>query len=292
MTLRKPLTVRRVACLTIATFAAGMIITGALTASSAQAADAVKRIKDAGKIEVGTEAALPPLEFIKDGKIVGYGRDILGYLAKDLNVQVEQLDLPWQGILPGLDAGKFDLVATSVTITPTRAGKYAFTMPIAEATPYIIKRKGDTSINTVDALIGKRVGVQIGNASDIVATELDKQWKAAGKGGFAAIKRYGTNPEAYLGLANGDADAVIHSLASLAYLIKQRPGVYELVAPVGHEKMYYAWVTRPEDANLRDYVNSVVKKMRDNGQLYKLQDEWFGFRMEVPDSGYLPEGAK
>ena len=114
---------------------------------------------------VGTEAALPPFEFIRDGKIVGYGRDILDYVAKDMGVQVEQLDLPWQGILPGVDAGKFDLVATSVTLTPERAQKYAFTFPIAESTHHVLKRKGDKGINVADDLIGKRVGVQLGAQS-------------------------------------------------------------------------------------------------------------------------------
>ena len=87
-------------------------------------------------------------------------------------------------------------------------------------------------------------------------------------------------------------DAVVHTLASLTYLIKQRPGLYELVAPVGNEKKYYAWVTRPQDAKLRDYVNSVIKKLLDSGELYALQDKWFGFRMQLPDSNYLPNGAK
>ena len=267
--------------------AAGVV----LATSSVHAADALQRIKDAGKIVVGTEAALPPFEFIEDGKIVGYGKDILGYLVEDLGVELEQLDLPWQGILPGLDAGKFDLVATAVVITPERVQKYAFTMPISESTHYILKRMGDTSINTVDDLIGKRVGVQLGAIGEISANRLADQWKAAGKGGFSELKLYPSNPEAYLALANGDVDAVIHSLASLGYLIKERPGVYEL-GPQVSDTAYHAWLTRPEDGDLRDYISSMFTEIRDNGELYKLQDKWFGFRMEIPDSGYLPEGAK
>jgi polar amino acid transport system substrate-binding protein len=262
-----------------------------LAASSVDAAETLKRIKDAGKIVIGTEAALPPFEFIKDGKIVGYGRDILDYVAKDLGVQVEQLDLPWQGILPGLDAGKFDLVATSVTLTPERAQKYAFTFPIAESTHHVLKRKGDKVINKADDLIGKRVGVQLGAAGEISAKWLTEQWKAAGKGGFGELKLYPTNPDAYLGLANGDVDAVIHSLPALAVLVKERPGIFEIGAPV-REKSYYAWVTRPDSSDLRDYVSAKIQEMWDNGKLHELQDKWLGFRIEKPAPGYLPAGAK
>jgi polar amino acid transport system substrate-binding protein len=262
-----------------------------LAASSPNAQEALKRIKASGKMVVGTEAALPPFEFIRDGKIVGYGRDILDYVAKDMGVQVEQLDLPWQGILPGVDAGKFDLVATSVTLTPERAQKYAFTFPIAESTHHVLKRKGDKSINVADDLIGKRVGVQLGAAGEISGKWLSEKWKAAGKGGFGELKLYQTNPDAYLGLANGDVDAVIHSLPALAVLTKERPGIYEIGAPV-REKSYYAWVTRPDNSDLRDYVSTKIQEMWDNGKLHELQDKWFGFRMEKPAAGYLPPGAK
>ena len=44
-------------------------------------------------------------------------------------------------------------------------------------------------------------------------------------------------------------------------------------------------------ANLRDYLSSVILEMRDNGYMYELQDKWFGFRMNIPSEGYLPEGA-
>ena len=104
-----------------------------------------EKIKRTGKVTVGTEAAFPPFEFVEDGKIVGYGKDILDYIIADLGVELNQLDLPWQGILPGVLAGKFDFVATSVSIRAERAKKYAFTVPIAEGTNWVMKRNGDTS---------------------------------------------------------------------------------------------------------------------------------------------------
>ena len=80
-----------------------------------------EKIKRTGKVTVGTEAAFPPFEFVEDGKIVGYGKDILDYIIADMGVELNQLDLPWQGILPGVLAGKFDFVATSVSIRAERA---------------------------------------------------------------------------------------------------------------------------------------------------------------------------
>jgi len=51
------------------------------------------------------------------------------------------------------------------------------------------------------------------------------------------------------------------------------------------------WVTRPEDTDLRDHLSSKIIEMRDNGKLHELMDKWFGFRMDIPDSDFLPAGA-
>src|SRR5690554_5266400 len=73
-----------------------------------------------GKLTVATEVAYPPMEYLEGGKVVGYGKDILDLVVADMGVELEQLQLPWDGILAGVLARKYDLVATSVAITPDR----------------------------------------------------------------------------------------------------------------------------------------------------------------------------
>lgn len=259
------------------------------------AEDTLDKIKTTKKLVVGTEAAMKPFEYVQDGKIVGFGKDILDFIVAELkselgDLELTQLDLPWQGILPGLDAGKFDFVATSVTITPKRAKKYAFIMPIADGTYYAVKRKGDDSIKSIEDLNGKVVGVQLGSRGESMGKAFDEKLRSGGKSGLKELKKYIAYPEVYLGLANGDTDAVLHGLPSLMVLMKSRPGVYELVGPMQAEA-YISWVTRAEDQKLRAYLNTKIAKMRKSGLLYELQQKWFGFKMDVPDKDYLPEGA-
>ena len=82
----------------------GLIIFTLFTASAigttVSADTTFDKIKKTGQVTVGTEAAFPPFEFVQDGKIVGYGKDILDIIIADLGVELNQLDLPWQGILP------------------------------------------------------------------------------------------------------------------------------------------------------------------------------------------------
>ena len=67
----------------------------------------VADIKKRGKLVVGTEAAYEPYEFVENGQVVGFGRDILVIMADKLGVKLEQMNLPFQGLLPGLLSHKF-----------------------------------------------------------------------------------------------------------------------------------------------------------------------------------------
>ena len=270
----------------VSAIAGGLLLFGAAT----QAGDTLKKIRDTGKVTVGTEAAFPPFEFVKDGKIVGYGKDILDYVIADLKVEMTQLDVPFQGIMPGLLAGKFDFVATTMQIRADRAKKVAFTMPIAEGGSTLLRRKGDTRINGGDDLAGKVVASQLGTSSERVLRALDAKLKEKGQG-FKELKLFTSMPEGYLALANGQIDAVASLLPSLSVLLKERPGVYEIVGPLSEEKTWLAWMARADDTELRDYLSLKIKELRDSGKLYEFQDKWFGFRMEVPDSGFIPAGG-
>ena len=76
----------------------------------------------------------------------------------------------------------------------------------------------------------------------------------------------------------------------MAVVAKKQKGVFKLVGPIT-DKTYMAWVTRPEDTDLRDYISSKILEMRDKGLIDEIQDKWFGFRMPIPSDGHLPEGA-
>ena len=246
----------------------GLLVVTILTANAvaASAETTLEKIRQTGQVTVGTEAAFPPFEFVEDGKIVGYGKDILDIVIADLGVELNQLDLPWQGILPGVLAGKFDFVATSVTIKPDRAMQYAFTVPIAEGTTWVMKRKGDTSITAVDDMAGKVVGTQLASGNESASRAFQDDMIARGLDGFGELKLFTSYPEVTLALANGTLDAAVQNLPNLAVIIKNQPDMFELVGPIT-DISYFGWVTRPEDTDLRDYLSEQILKMRDSGKI-------------------------
>jgi len=262
----------------------------ALLAVAAARADQLETIKAKKEIVIGTEAQFAPFEFLQDGKIVGYGPDLMHYILQDLpEVRVKQLDLPFQGILPGLAAKRFDFVVTSVTMTRERLAKFAFTVPIADATTALVKRKDDASIAGPDDIAGKTVGSQAGSAQLKALKDYAAKLKAAGKADVT-IREYVSFDEAYADLGAGRLDAVAQSLANLATLVKTRSDVYAVIdTPIG-PKTYFGWVGRQgeDSASLVKFFSDGIARAQRTGKMKELQMKWFGFTMDVPTDA-VPE---
>lgn len=272
----------------VAALAIGISFVG--FASGARALD-LAEIKASGKVTVGTEAAYAPFEFVQDGKIVGYDKDVLDRIIAAWGVELEQLDVPFAGILTGLDQGKYDIVSTALIMNPERAAKYAFTMPVAIAQVAIMKRKGDDKIQSVEDLSGLAIGGPVPPSGPTsVLTNYNEELKAAGKGADEIVHFQG-DPELFLALANGQIDGAVETMLVINEAIKKQPDTFEVVGTIG-APFYIGWVVRPADTSLRDSINEEIRKLRDSGELAKLQTQWFGFSMEIPDSGYLPPNAK
>ena len=280
---------RRIGTLASLTRAWAIVLALAVTAgfgfsSGSANADLLAEIKKRGEFVVGTEARFPPFEFVKDGKIVGYSTDIMAHIMKALpGVKLKRLDLPWQGILPGLAAAKFDYVVTSVTVTKERYAKYALSLPIADATMALVKRKGDDSINAPEDIAGHAVGSQAGSAQLQALQAFAKGLSSKGKG-VKGIKTYVDFNEAFADLAAGRISAVCNSLPNLLELVRKRPDRFELVLPTFGPKKYFSWAGRKdaESASLVAFIDARLAELNKSGVLTELQKKWFGGPMELP----------
>ena len=263
-------------------FMCGAALAGSLLlGANAAHADLLGDIKAKGEIVIGTEARFTPFEFMENGKIVGYSSDMLEIIMKDLpGVKVKRMDIPFQGILPGLSAKKFDYIVTSVTATKERKEHYALSVPVADATVAMLVR-ADSPLTKPEDASGKTVGCQTGSAQ-IKAIEMLAE-KLGGKDKIK-IKEYVAFDEAYADLAAGRLDGVAQSYPNLADVIKRRPGVFKILTPPFGPKVFFAWVGRndADSASLVAFFNDGLRKLITSGKMAELQQKWFGFSMEIP----------
>lgn len=241
-------------------------------------------IKKAGVVRVGVEASYRPFTFRDDaGKIVGYDVDLAEQIFKPLGVKVEFVDTAWAGVIPALYAGNFDVIMTSLTYTKERIAKVGYSIPYTEATQEMLVRASDAgTITNLDSMAGKILGVKLGSAGDTMKTKLEEKLKAATGKGFAEVKTYDDHPSAYLALSQGSVDGVINSLATLTQVVKDAPGKYAIVRDIG-PRNWAGIGTRKEDTQLIDFLNERIEALKADGEIYKLQEKWFGTKMKLSD---------
>lgn len=253
--------------------------------AAAYADDVLSKVKTAGVLKVGTETEFAPFDFIDAGAHVGLNVDLFQEIGKELGVKIQWVTLPWDGVLPGLEAGKFDMVAGPATITKARMEHYRFSMPIAEASVALLKRKGDTSVTKPADIAGKAVGA--GKATSQLA-----QLKAFGDTlpGKVEAKEYVGFNEAYADLAAGRIVAVGNSLPNIAFVAKQRPDTFEVVLPSFGAKSYFGFIGRKDAdyASLMDAVQAALLKIKGDGRMATIQKTWFGTSFDTPDTAPTP----
>jgi polar amino acid transport system substrate-binding protein len=248
------------------------------------AADTLDDVRKAGTLVVGTEMQFPPFDLLENTEYKGMDRDLIDEVAKELGVRAKYLDLPWTSVLPGLEAKKFDLVTAPVTITKERMKRYAFTVPISEATAALMRRTDDTSIARPEDIAGKIVGGQKGTSQLEQLKEFAKTLPKP-----VEVKEYVDNNQSYADLAAGRLDASVNSLPNLSYAAAQRAETFAVVLPPFGKPTYFSWVGRPgkDDESLIKAINAALIRIDQDGRMAAIQKKWFGKSFDLPQD--VPE---
>ncbi|MEO0823269.1 MAG: transporter substrate-binding domain-containing protein [Pseudomonadota bacterium] len=241
------------------------------------------KIKSAGVLRIGCEATYPPFTFRDGGEIVGYDVDLAAVMCATLGVEPEFIDTQWSGIIPALYAGRFDIIMSSMSYRKERLEKVAFSIPYAEASQALLIRAEDEGkMTAIKDMSGKVLGVKLGSPGESMKDELSAEIAAAAGAGFDDVKIYDDHPAAYLALSQGSVDGVLNTLPTLGQVMKDRPGAYALVRPVGKPN-WAGLAARLEDTELVSFLDSELTRLKDNGEIYALQEKWFGFKMDLAD---------
>lgn len=246
------------------------------------AANNLEKAKRAGELLIATELHFAPFDFTEGGRQVGMNVELFEHVGRDLGVRIKFQDLPWAAVLPGLEAGRYDMVGGPATITRARLERYRFTVPVAEATVALLKRANDASINKPEDIAGK----QLGCATATAQLAQFQAYVATLPGSTPPIREYQSFSESYADLAAGRVAAVANSLPNIVYVAQQRRNVFSVVRPPFGQKTYFGYIGRKDadSAPLLDAVDASILKMRADGRLAALQSKWFGEAFETPDA--------
>ncbi len=224
-------------------------------------------------LRIATEGAYPPFNSIAaDGRLVGFDIDMANALCRRMKAECEIVAQDWDGLIPGLQAKKFDAVVASMTITEERKKQVAFTRKYY-ATPLAVAVPKDSGLKTTDAasLAGKTVGVQ---AASVIFDFVDKAYRQAG----ADIRAYPSYEEAMADLANGRLDTVVSDKIFLAeWLKKDGAGCCRMVGDIPGSGTEAGIAVRLDDTTLRDRLDAALAAIRADGTYEAMEAKYFDF---------------
>ena len=225
------------------------------------------------KYKVGIEGAYPPFNNKNaSGEVVGFDYDIAMALCAKMKAECEVVTSDWDGIIPALNAKKFDFIVSSLSITEDRKQAVDFTDPYYSNKQQFVAKKGGEFKTDIDSLKSKQLGTQ---RSTQAAT-----WLEDNVGGD--IKLYDTQENAYLDLSSGRVDGLLADKYAIYGWLKDDPAGkdYEFKGEPINEDDKVGIALRKGETDLRTKLNLALKEIKEDGTYKKINDKYFPFSIE------------
>jgi polar amino acid transport system substrate-binding protein len=224
-------------------------------------------------LTVAADATYPPNEFLaEDGRtIVGMSADLADALAQEMGVRLKLVNAPFDSILPGLAAGKYDIGLSSFTDTREREKAVDFVTYYSAGTSFFVKAEGGPAIARLADLCGRTVAVSKGTIQADDAAAQDKRCRAADRPAVRVLV-LPDQPAANLALASGRAEVGMVDSPVAAYQVKQSAGRFKLVgepygtAPYG--------IALPKGAGLASKVKRALTELMSDGTYTAILRKW------------------
>ena len=232
----------------------------------ANAASLLDEILKRGKIRVGTVLQFPPQMYLdQDGKPAGYDIVLMEMLAKDMNVELEIVDMEFDGLIPALLAKKIDLISCGLVNTPTRALSLTFSdgyVPYRQLVVVPMDRKFE-KISDLNAE-GIKITALLGSTAENIAK------RKFPKANIIGLKQQ----EAMMEVTSGRADAHVAEEYLVMPLVTNNPGKIKVLNPdQPFSDEWGCYAIRPGDQRFLNYLNNWVRYYRVRGILDAIYDE-------------------
>jgi polar amino acid transport system substrate-binding protein len=223
-----------------------------------------------GTLQVGSDIAYAPIEFYEEGtqNPVGLDIDIAKALAKELGVKVEFMNTGFDGLIGALQAKRFDIIMSSMTVTEKRQQEIDFIPYFTAGTGILVQAGNPKNIQSLADLCGKNVAVQLGT---IQVDQLDAQNEQCAQ--KISITTFDQNPLAVEQLRLGRADAVTADYPVAANDARLSQGKLEVVG-TQFEAAPYGIGLRKDSTALNAALTKALQAIMDNGEYDKILADW------------------
>jgi len=245
---------------------------GASTQQSLSSESVLETIKKRGVLKVGMSTFVPWAMRNKKGELIGFEIDVARKVASDVDVEIEFVPTAWDGIIPALLAGKFDVIIGGMSITPQRNLTVNFTIPYAHSGQGVAANKELASglkwpddYNSADVTFTCRRGATPCN--------MIQEWFPK-----ATLRQFDDDAQAAQEVLNGNAHAVVSSQPKPAFIIVDNPDVAFDPAGENLTRGDEAFALRKGDPDALNFFSNWIMVHTSNGWLDERHDYWFKTR--------------
>lgn len=228
-------------------------------------------------LHTAVDGTFAPHAFPKlGGGIQGFNVDLFTEVAKRMGRPITIDSASFSGLIPAMNAGRYDFLAAPVTVTQERAENMLFTEGYLYTAYQFGIRKGSAPIKSLDDIRGKAIAVNKGSAYDAWAQQ------NAEKYGFT-VQTFDTQPDAVQAVVSGRVYATLGGNTTVRYAATRAP----MLVPdfvIKETRAHWAAPFRKDNVELRNKVEDVLECMKKDGTVAALSEKWFGDKPAADDA--------
>ncbi|MFC7067817.1 ABC transporter substrate-binding protein [Brucella rhizosphaerae] len=246
---------------------AAVAITASFSSVPAQA-DELEKLKESGEMRIAMSGQYPPFSFTNEqNEVVGFDASIGSAIAEKMGLKPKIMTTPFDGIIAGLLAKKYDAVVASMTITPEREKAVDFVGPYYHAGRTIVV-KDSSDIQKLEDLNGKTVGVTMGDAHE--------KWAKAQ--GDLTVRTYKGLPEMLIDLEAGRINALVMDSIPVMIAVKETGQKVRILDTPNIEggRVALGIAIRKNNPELKAAMQKTLDEMLANGDYEKISMQWIG----------------
>ena len=236
--------------------------------ASTESGDLLAQIQERGEIVIAMEGTWAPWTYHDENdELVGFDVEVGQQIAEALGVEATFVEGEWDGLLAGLDAGRYDIMINGVDVTEERSDAYDFSEPYAYDRTAVIVSADNTDITSMEDLDGKRTANTISSTYAEVAEQYG-----------AEVTGVDDLNQTFELLLSGRIDATLNAEVTYYDYMEAHPDANIKIACLNPEATQVAIPFRKgeETASLREAVNQALADMRESGALSELSEKYFG----------------
>jgi polar amino acid transport system substrate-binding protein len=213
---------------------------------------------------VGTNSEYAPFSFMENGSVAGFDIDLVNEIAHRLGKTVDWHDMPFDSLIPALQTGSIQVLASGITPTPERAERVIFTKLYLTGDPLLIVSPANKPLTTVEQLTDKQVAVNEGFTADYYLAKIEGP----------ILIRFASPIESFMALDSNRVDALVSAQNNVKPFVEHYGKEKFSIAAIPGTTDQYALAISKKYPELLEPIQKALDDMQADGTIDALKKKW------------------